>query len=215
MKITKYEHSCLLVEMPAPINRTTLFDPGTMSESALDVEKLEFLDDIVITHGHSDHLSIKLIKQLRSKFPAVTITATGEVVDILEKEDIMATSEPSEGIVFFNAPHEDVEPMFPVPEEIGVHYLDLLSHPGDSYSFKETKSVLALPVTAPWGSTVRAVNLALELKPKYILPIHDWHWREEARSYTYASLKDLFSQHSIEFIPLVTGEPVTIDLQKP
>ncbi|MDL2342268.1 MAG: MBL fold metallo-hydrolase [Patescibacteria group bacterium] len=211
MKVTKFEHSCLLVEMPAPENRTILFDPGVMSQAALDIDALEFLEDIVITHGHGDHLSIPVIQQLVAKFPTVRITAPAEVVDQLEKEDITAYSDPSDGISFFDAPHESVAPLFPQPESIGVHFLDLLSHPGDSHSFTETKAVLALPITAPWGSTVKAVNLALALKPKYILPIHDWHWRDEARQQMYSSLEPLFAQHDIVFLPLTTGSPVVID----
>lgn len=212
MKITKFEHSCLLVEMPAPQNRTTLFDPGMMSETALDISKIDYLDDIVITHSHGDHLSLNLMKQLVAKFPAVKITAPADVVDLLEKEDIAASSDPSEGISFFDAPHEAVEPLFITPDQIGVHYLAMLTHPGDSHSFSETKAILALPVTAPWGATTTAVKLALELKPQYVLPIHDWHWRPEARDQMYSALEPAFAQHGITFVKLVTGEPVTLEV---
>lgn len=210
MKITKFNHSCLLVEMPAPQNRTILFDPGMMSEESLIIGNLEYLDDIVVTHAHADHFSLPLIKQLVAKFSNVSITAPSEVVAQLKQENIIASSEPCEGISFFTSPHEDVEPLFPTPQQIGVHYLDLLTHPGDSHSFAETKIVLALPVTAPWGSAVKAVNLALGLKPKYILPIHDWHWRDEAREQMYSAMTELFAKHDINFISLRTGEPVVI-----
>ena len=212
MKITKFEHSCLLVQMFEPDNRTILFDPGMMSERALDVTKLEYLDDIVITHSHGDHLSINLIKQLCAKFPAVKITAPADVIDQLEKEDISALNDQSDGIVFFDAPHEIVEPLFLTPEQIGVHYLDLLTHPGDSLSFKESKIILALPVTAPWGATTTAVKLALKLKPRYVLPIHDWHWRPEARDQMYGAMEQIFAQNNITFIRLITGEPVMLDV---
>lgn len=212
MKITKFEQSCLLVEMPAPLNRTALFDPGVMSESSLNVENLEYLDDIIISHSHGDHVSISLIKELITKFPTVRITAPAEVVDLLEKEDVTATSDQTEGIVFFNSPHEDVAPLFPQPEQIGIHYLDMLTHPGDSHSFGETKRILALPVTAPWGSTVRAVNLALELRPDYVLPIHDWHWSQAARDMMYDGLRQAFEGKGITFVPMQTGEPIVIDL---
>lgn len=212
MKITKLEHSCLLVEMPEPVNRTALFDPGSMSESYVDVESLEFLDDIFITHSHGDHYDASLIKKLVEKFPDVRITAPKDVVDDLESQGIKARSEPPEGIVFFNSPHESVDPLFPRPEEIGYHYLDKLSHPGDSHSFTESKAVLALPMTAPWGSMVKAVNLALELKPKYVVPIHDWHWKGEAKASTYGNVEKLFQQHGITFLNLKNGEPVVIDV---
>ncbi len=212
MKITKFVHSCLLVEMPGPVNRTALFDPGMMSEEALDVDSLDYLDDIIITHGHPDHISMELMKKLTAKFPDARITATPEVVEQLAEEGIAASSEASEGINFFEAPHENVQPLFPQPQQIGVHYLDKLSNPGDSHSFHRTKAILALPITAPWGSTVKAVNLALELKPQYILPIHDWHFSDEARGQTYDMLEKTFGGQGITFLKLQTGEPVVIEV---
>ena len=212
MKITKLEHSCLLVEMPAPVDRTVLFDPGVMSEPFVDVDSLEYLDDIFITHGHPDHCYPPLIKKLRDKFPDARITAPAEVVAQLQEQGIEASSDAPDGVVFFESPHEEVRPTFPLPEQIGYHYLDVLTDPGDSHSFSETKAILALPITAPWGATVRAVNLALELKPKYILPIHDWHWRQEAKQQTYDSLEKLFADKGIQFLKLENGKPVVIDI---
>ena len=212
MKITKFGHSCLLVEMPAPVNRTTLFDPGVYS--SVDVSSLRYLDDIVITHGHPDHFDLKTIKELVAKFPSVHITAPDEVVSRLNSESIPATSAASEGIVFFDSPHEVVRPLLnsDPPQEVGVHYLDVLSHPGDSHSFNETKAVLALPVQAPWGSTVDAVVLGLRLKPKYIIPVHDWHWRDEARESLYDSMEGDFAAQEITFIKTVNGQPFVLDL---
>lgn len=212
MKITKLEHSCLLVEMSAPVNRTALFDPGAMSEPYVDVDSLEFLDDIFITHAHGDHCHLPLIKRLVEKFPDVRITGPREVVNKLKQEGIQATSEETEGVVFFDSKHEKVLPLFQPPEEIGIHYLGMLSHPGDSHSFIETKAILALPVTAPWGSMVRAVNLALDISPQYVLPIHDWHWRDEARVQAYELMEDILADKGIKFLKLKNGVPVVIDL---
>lgn len=213
MKITKLVQSCLLVEMPEPINRTVLFDPGYMSEDDVNKLDLKFLDDIIITHNHQDHMSINLIKLLVQKFPNCKITTTPEAVNQLEAENIKATSQASEGIVFFSAPHEDVSPLFVNPEEIGVHYLNLLTHPGDSHSFSETRAILALPITAPWGSTINAIKLALQLKPKYILPIHDWHWHEQARKTMYDNLEKFFQERDINFIKLENTQPVVINTE--
>lgn len=207
MKITKFVHSCLLVEMP---ERTVLFDPGVMSQAALDIARLRYLDDICITHEHADHLSLPLLKQLVQKFPDARVSSTAAVVAILANEGIIATDQPPEGMTFFESSHEPGEPLFPTPDQTGVHYQDLLTHPGDSHSFTETKAVLALPVTAPWGSTVSAVSLALELKPRYVVPIHDWHWRDEAREQTYDALETLFARQGITFLKLRTGEPVAV-----
>ena len=139
MKITKFVHSCLLVEMP---DRTALFDPGVFS--AVDVDKLKYLDDIFITHIHGDHFNPDLIKKLVAKFPQVRITATPEIVEALAAQGVHASTKAPDGAVLFESPHEVVRPFFPAepPQEIGVHYLDVLSHPGDCHNFTQTATGL-------------------------------------------------------------------------
>lgn len=210
MKITKFVHSCLMVEMPVPVNRTVLFDPGVFSEEALKVGNLKYLDDIVITHNHSDHLSETLLRQLIEKFPEVRITTTAQAARQLEALAIHAQTETPEGIIIFDAPHEDI--FSSKPENIGVHYLDRFTHPGDSHSFAESKEVLALPVSAPWGSAVAAYNLALKLKPKYVLPIHDWHWHDAAKEQIYGKIAAGLNENGINFIGLKSGEPVVLEM---
>ena len=209
MKITKFVHSCILVETP---ERVGLFDPGMMSAEALDLSMIDRLDDIFITHIHPDHYDPALIKQVILKFPKARITTNSEVKSALAIEGITASDQAPEGVKFFKSPHEDVRPVYPQPEENGIHYLDKITHPGDSHSFKETKTLLALPITGPWGSTIRAINLALELKPQYVVPIHDWHWREEARLQTYGMFEAILGENNIKFFKLETGQPVEIDI---
>lgn len=211
MKVTKFVHSCLLVETP---DRTAIFDPGVFSAEALSaaIPNINRLDDIFITHAHSDHCSPDLIKQLIAKFPNVRITGPAEVVASLANEDIKASDQAPEGVAFFEAPHESVAPLYPQPQNIGIHYLDKLSDPGDSHSFTETKEIVALPITAPWGGSVRALNLVLELKPKHVLPIHDWHWNDEAREQTYNNFERVLGKQGITFYKLQTGQPVDFSL---
>jgi L-ascorbate metabolism protein UlaG (beta-lactamase superfamily) len=102
--------------------------------------------------------------------------------------------------------------MFEAPEQRAVHYLDRLTHPGDSHSFAETKAILALPVQAPWGSTRNAVKLALQLKPKYIVPIHDWHWNDAAREQIYGRFERLLTPEGITFLKLKNSEPIILDV---
>jgi L-ascorbate metabolism protein UlaG (beta-lactamase superfamily) len=183
-----------------------------MSEPALDVSKLEYLDDIFITHVHGDHLSPSLIRQLVERFPDVRITSTQEVVDTLAQEGIKASTDAPEGVEFFHADHENVVPLYPMPQNAGIHYLYTLTNPGDSHTFNETKEILALPITAPWGSSIRALNLALQLKPKHVLPIHDWHWNDTARESTYDAYAKILAERGITFHKLKTGEPVVIEV---
>lgn len=210
MKITKFVHSCILVETT---DRTALFDPGSFSTEALDINQINRLDDIFITHEHGDHFSLGLVQKLVQKFPQVRITSTKPVVAELAKAGITSSTSAPEGVSLFDSPHESKPPLMPVgPEEIGVHYLNTLSHPGDSHSFRETKAILALPVTAPWGTSFRAISLAYDLKPQHVLPIHDWHWRDEARELMYERFEQVLGEQGITFHKLQTGQPVEITI---
>jgi L-ascorbate metabolism protein UlaG (beta-lactamase superfamily) len=114
LKVTKFVHSCLLVETP---DRTALFDPGTFSAEALNPDLIKSLDDILITHEHGDHFSLELVKQLVQKFPKVRITSTKPVIDTLAKEGITGSMQPPEGVSFFDSPHASKPPMMPVGPE--------------------------------------------------------------------------------------------------
>jgi L-ascorbate metabolism protein UlaG (beta-lactamase superfamily) len=210
MKITKLGNCCFLVEMPSPTNRTVLFDPGRVS--SVNVERLEFLDDIVITHEHGDHYDPELLKKLTAKFPEVRIKTPASMVSKLDAEGVKSTTDAVDGIEIFDAPHAEVKPVFAYVDNIGIHYIDTLTHPGDSFHIIETKPVLALPIGAPWGDAVTAVNLALQLKPQHILPMHDFHWSDDARNQIYDLLEGVFKEQNIVFHKLQNGQPVVLEL---
>lgn len=209
MKITKFVHSCLLVETP---ERTAIIDPGQFSwESGLfKVDSLQRLDDIIITHEHADHMSLDFLQALTVRFPNASITTTPTAAAKLTNEGLKNIHTVSNGMVhLFAANHESTEPLGPPPQNTGVHYGNL-THPGDSHSFAETKEILALPVTAPWGTMVHAAELGIRLKPKIIIPIHDWHWNETARQNAYNGLETFFAKQGIRLIKITDGQTVEL-----
>lgn len=210
MKITKFGHACVLVEIQdGTTTRTALFDPGLWSNVPL--ADISNLDDIFISHGHPDHIDMDVLKALVVKFPNVRITAPTEVVTLLHANGFpQAADVPPEGAAFFVSPHEGHAPFMTPPQEIGIHFMGAYSHPGDSHSFTETMPVLGLPVQAPWGSMMGAVDVALKLKPKYVIPLHDWHWRDEAKTWSYDRLEQLFGEQGITFLKPVDGQPLDV-----
>ena len=57
-----------------------------------------------------------------------------------------------------------------------------------------------------------AVRVALDLKPHFVIPVHDWHWSDEARTQAYDNLETIFKQRGITFIKPVTGKPFVLDV---
>jgi L-ascorbate metabolism protein UlaG (beta-lactamase superfamily) len=213
MKVTKYVHSCLLVE--SDDGRVGLIDPGVYSwESGLiDLDSIGRLDDMVITHEHEDHMYLPFIKAVTAKFPDINIVTTKSAKKQLEDNGINnVKTEGGENVELFSANHETLEPLFPPPENIGVHYIGKISHPGDSHHFEETKDVLAVPMTAPWGTVMRAAELGEMLRPKFIVPIHDWHYKDEAKTAMYDWLEGFFSKMDISFLKPVDGKTIDISV---
>ncbi len=211
MKITKYSHSCLLIETP---DRVSIFDPGVYSwlSGTFNIDTLARLDDIIITHDHGDHLNLPFVKSLLLKFPEATITTTEATAEVLRLEGItQAVTEGNDSIELFVADHESMQPlMATMTSNTGVHYLGQLTHPGDSHHFLQTKDILALPIIAPWGSMTAAVQLATSLKPKHIIPIHDAPFNDASRASTYDMLANYFETIGIDFIKPENGVPFEV-----
>lgn len=211
MQITKFVHSCLLVEAD---DKVTMLDPGQFSwESGLcKVEALKRLDEVVISHGHFDHCHMPFIKALVEKFPELCIVSTPAVIEKLQAEGLtQGVCASNERVVAFSTKlHAPLEPMGPTPEHVAVHIQDRLTFCGDRHDIEETKEILAFPVTAPWGSLLQAVQNIIRLKPKTVIPIHDWHWNEQARKGAYDTLEHLLGEQGIGFIRPENGVTFTV-----
>jgi L-ascorbate metabolism protein UlaG (beta-lactamase superfamily) len=208
MRITKFTHSCLLAEGETSV----LFDPGDWSwhGGSFNLGAIAKLDAIAITHNHADHCTADFVKALLAQFPAAAVVTNDEVMATLKQAGIEADFVPSNSqLTPFSAPHAALPGGQP-PKNMGYHFGEALSHPGDSHDFDETKPVLALPFVAPWGSTTAAVELCRKLKPQKVLPIHDWHLSADGRDWYYGFLGQVLSAEGIELVPLNDGQPVEL-----
>lgn len=208
MKISKHIHSCLLIENQG---KTILIDPGifTYQEKALDLNEIAKLDYLLFTHEHPDHMYLPFVKEIVAKFPEVKIITNESIVTLLQKENITASSKEDTVVKLTPVPHEKLWDSVP-PENSLVTVFDKLATPGDSHHFETSVDILALPIQAPWGCTTDAVNLALKLHPKVIIPIHDWMWRGDFRKMMYQRLKTFFETKNIDFKTPETGEIIAI-----
>jgi len=206
MKITKFLHSCLLIEEG---DLKVLVDPGNMSFEENVLENLPKIDYLLITHEHADHMYIPGIKQILAEYPGVKILTNPSAAQLLKEEQIEVSVELPDFVKIYEVPHEKI-PFGPAPSNFQFDLFGKLTDPGDSHSFSQTLEILALPIQAPWGSTSKAVELALELKPKVILPIHDYHWKDSVRQGLYQRLESFFADKGIKFIPLETGVQVEV-----
>lgn len=188
MKITKFGHSCLLVEEG---EAKILIDPGVWSA----VPELKNLDAILITHEHGDHFDVALIKKIlasnietpiyTNEGVAAKLKAEGIDSKILRKGEQVVIKGIS--VVAFGEKHEVVYKTIPVCQNVGFMVGGRLFHPGDSYELpQEPVAILALPVAAPWTDAARMLDYGLAVKPKNVFPIHDGFLKEQNPFYPHA-----------------------------
>jgi L-ascorbate metabolism protein UlaG (beta-lactamase superfamily) len=202
--IHKFTHSCLYIEDEGI---SFLFDPGTYTsnEKSLDVDNIPSLDYLLITHEHADHFDINLIRKITDKFPDAKILTNPSVQNLLSNENIDSSSQEEKMLLFRKAAHERV--LGPEVENWTMTIGEKIFNPGDSYQFNSTKEVLILPIQAPWGHMVRAVKKAEQVKPKYVIPVHDWHWKKEARQALYEQAAHSLKKNNIIFITNINEKP--------
>ncbi len=83
MKITKFEHACLLIE---DLGQYLVIDPGMFAESLPTT--LKNVSAIVITHQHGDHLDQEKLLALINHNPDATIFAPRDVIESLESMNV-------------------------------------------------------------------------------------------------------------------------------
>jgi len=64
MKLTKFAHSCVLVETKG---EKIVIDPGNLSISEEMIQNCQNPSAILITHKHGDHCDVETIKKIRGK----------------------------------------------------------------------------------------------------------------------------------------------------
>lgn len=208
MKLTKLGHSCVLVETE---DRVGLFDPGVWADREL-IDTVLHVDRIIYTHDHADHFDVDILKSLVDKFPNAHVICNQAIRDKIEAAGVDITiRDESNCTVKFEAPHESLPiPGATAPSENGYHFKNIFSHPGDSQHFNETKKVLAMPFIGPWGKTGDSIDLVLKLKPKYVLPIHDWHYTDEAKQWLQGILQTVLKPAGIEVLPNENGKVIEL-----
>ncbi|BAK38231.1 hypothetical protein MLP_52170 [Microlunatus phosphovorus NM-1] len=175
MKITKFGHSCLLVE---EASARVLFDPGKWSSG---FEALVGLTAVCITHQHADHLDAEKVSKLLDANPSAQVYADEGAAQDLGAAGIAATvvaagtrfdaGVPVEVLGTGHAPiHPDIRPI----GNVGYLLADSFFHPGDAIEVLDERiEVLAIPAVAPWMRASETVDYLRAVAPRTAIPIHE------------------------------------------
>lgn len=211
MKITKFVHSCLLVEQSS---RAIIVDPGNYSwqSGLVDEAKLIGIDAVVITHGHPDHMYQEFVEAINKQSPDAVWYGPKDVVAQLADWNISANTQSSDSDVeFIESAHADLSPWFPSQPDHTSYLLfgDVLIG-GDCHMLTDGRSakIFAGAVNGgPWGGVVSFAKMVegMQNRPKNVVPLHDWHWNDAAREAIYERLPEVMSQLGVAFTALESG----------
>ena len=77
MKVTKYEHACLVLEQNG---ESLIIDPGNYTRPMTNTSNVQA---IVITHMHDDHCFEEQVDAILKDNPDITIYGTDEVLSLI------------------------------------------------------------------------------------------------------------------------------------
>lgn len=213
MKITKYEHACLVVEEQG---KKLIVDPGIFTKS-LPVNLSEVVA-VVITHVHPDHCDQNLVQNILAHNPSAVFYGTDEVAQELKTIIDVKVVSGGDGvdiapfqIKFFGGQHAIIHSSFPINQNVGVMINNTLYYPGDSFTNPaQAVKILALPVSAPWLKIAEAMDYLVAVNPEITFPTHNAILSEHGDMLVRNIIGTLAQNNNISFRIAQTGLDIMI-----
>lgn len=210
MRITKYEHSCLLLTLG---DESIVIDPGAF----LTPPDFTAVVAIVITHEHADHWTAEQVRRVLDKSPDARIIAPQGVADAAEdlEVDVVAPGDIVEvgafKLEFFGGEHAVIHSSIPVIDNVGVLVNDELYYAGDSYAVPGVEvGTLAAPIGAPWLKIGEAMDYVLAVKPARAFYVHDMTLSVAGKQLSATRLAWATEQGGGTFTELQPGETLDV-----
>jgi L-ascorbate metabolism protein UlaG (beta-lactamase superfamily) len=209
MKITKFGHCCLLIEVEG---KRILTDPGRFSVAQNLVKDIDL---ILITHEHGDHFHSESIAEILKNNQAalvVTNTSVGKILaDLGIAYDVLEGSGKTEkfGVLLeaYDGKHVEIFEDYGQVQNTGYFVAEQLFYPGDAYTEpNKIVPILALPVSGPWCKAAEAISYALRVQPTKAFPVHDGLLNQFGLDIVHGLFETQLKAQSIEFVRMNNNE---------
>ncbi len=211
MKLTKFDHSCIVVEKDG---RRVVCDPV---EFETTLPELENVVAIIVTHKHGDHLQPERISAILDRNPEAQILTTA---DALEEFDHATAVRAGDSVNlggfelrFFGQDHGEIVPGEVPCENLGVVIDNLIVNPGDSFDVPEDlvqPEVLLVPSVAPWCKMSESMAYIETVRPKIAVPVHNALLSEFGNGVYNNWIRSACQAAGSEFAPLSSGESIDL-----
>ena len=175
MRLTKYAHSCVLVEDDGA---RVLIDPGNLTRGFDD---LSGLTGILITHQHADHVDVDRLGPLLEGNPDAALYTDEGTAEILRERGLSVNVARQRDrfdlgveVAVYGTDHAVIHPEIPRVPNVGYLVGGQFFHPGDSFTVPDVAvDVLGLPTAAPWLKVSEAIDFLRAVAPRVAIPIHE------------------------------------------
>lgn len=211
MKLTKYEHSCMVIEKGGS---SLVIDPGGYTTPLTD---LDGVVGIVITHEHADHWTVEQLnrildrnKKARIFGPAGVVAAAPDfTIEAVAAGDVIDLDPFS--LKFFGDKHAVIHSSIPVVDNVAVLVDDTFYYAGDSYTLPGVEvGTLAVPVGAPWLKIGEVIDYVEAIKPRKSLPVHEAPLSVIGKNMANGRVEAATTRNGGEFFPLEFQESLEL-----
>ncbi|MBH0053671.1 MULTISPECIES: MBL fold metallo-hydrolase [unclassified Salinibacterium] len=211
MKVTKYEHACLVLEHQ---NERLVIDPGGFTEP---LPALDNVTAIVITHQHPDHWTDEQLERIRDNNPDAPIFGPAGVAAAATNWNITTVVDGAMitagvwTLEFFGGEHAVIHPSIPMIDNLGVLVNGEFWYGGDSFTVPpKPVAAAAIPAGAPWLKISEVMDYVTELAPKRAIQTHDAVLSDKGLALSAARITDAMAGHGGELTILQPGESITL-----
>ena len=211
MKLTKFEHACLLLEIA---DERLIIDPGVFT---MPLGEFGDVVAVVITHEHGDHWTTEQLDRIIERNPEVAIYGPAGVVAAASNYPVIETHDGDEveagsfSLKFFGEKHAVIHESIPVIDNVGVLVNDTLFYGGDALVVPPVGvQTLAAPAGAPWLKIGDAMDYVLAIKPKRAFPVHEMVLSVAGKGMSNDRLSWATTQNGGEYFVLEPGESLDL-----
>ncbi len=209
MKITKLEHSGLLVENNG---YSLVCDPVEINEK---LPVFSNVSVIVITHEHFDHYRSEIVAKIRETNPSAKIFTTERNATAIPDATAVVAGDivnvDGFDLHFFGADHAEIFPGVVPCQNIGVVINGAIANPGDSFDVPPEKiDLLCVPLAAPWCKVKESVDYIQAVKPRMAIPFHDAVLSDFGSMINNNCLKSKADDFGVDYRLLRFGESIEL-----
>lgn len=207
MRITKFGHCCLLIEVDG---LRILTDPGNLSDGQNAAMNI---DVVLITHEHADHFHAESVQAVLRNNPQAIVITNSAVGELLKKLGVAfecvehgdRTEKKGVEIEGFGTEHAAFHASIPNVRNTGYLVANALFFPGDALTVpSKSVKILALPVAGPWMKFSEAVDYAVATKAKTCFPVHEGIMKSPG--FIIQRMGTVLESLGIGFTPLDAGQ---------